>query len=113
MQHAIIYLSNIAPVDVIIVQGNHDYERMFYVGDLLYARFADNPNVTIDNGLNERKYYQYGTNMILHFHGDKVKSDKIPLLMATEQPVMWSETTFREAHLGHFHKEMLNEVYGN
>ena len=112
MQHAIIYLSNVAPVDVIIVQGNHDYERMFYVGDLLYARFSNNPNVTIDNSLNERKYYQYGTNMILHFHGDKVKSDKIPLLMATEQPVMWSETTFREAHLGHYHKEMLNEFMG-
>jgi hypothetical protein len=112
MEYAITYLSKYAPVDVIIVQGNHDYERMFYVGDLLEARFSNNPNITVDNSLNERKYYQYGTNMILHFHGDKVKGDKIPLLMATEQPIMWSQTTFREAHLGHFHKEMLNEFMG-
>jgi len=112
MEKAITYLSQFAPIDVIIVQGNHDYERMFYVGDLLEARFFNNPNITVDNSLEERKYYQYGTNMILHFHGDKVKGDKIPLLMATEQPIMWSETTFREAHLGHFHKEMLNEFMG-
>ena len=112
MEYAITYLSKYAPVDVIIVQGNHDYERMFYVGDLLDARFSNNPNITVDNSLEERKYYQYGTNMILHFHGDKVKGDKIPLLMATEQPIMWSQTTFREAHLGHVHKEMLNEFMG-
>lgn len=112
MEYAITYLSQYAPVDVIIVQGNHDYERMFYVGDLLEAKFSNNPNITVDNSLEERKYYQYGTNMILHFHGDKVKADKIPLLMATEQPIMWSQTTFREAHLGHYHKEMLNEFMG-
>lgn len=112
MDTAIMYLSQFAPVDVVVIQGNHDYERMFYIGDLLQARFEGNPNITVDNSLEERKYYQYGVNMILFFHGDKVKGDKIPLLMATEQPIMWSQTKFREAHLGHFHKEMLNEFMG-
>lgn len=112
MDTAITWLSKFVPVDVVIVQGNHDYERMFYVGELLDSRYHNNPNITVDNSLEERKYYQYGLNMFLNFHGDKVKKDKIPLLMATEQPIMWSECRFREALLGHFHKEMVDEIMG-
>ena len=32
--------------------------------------------------------------------------------MATEQPEMFARTSHREAHCGHFHKEMLNEYRG-
>ncbi len=38
MVRAIRFLSEAAPVDVVVVQGNHDYERMFYAGE--YFRHA-------------------------------------------------------------------------
>ncbi len=106
------YLSQFAPVDVIIVQGNHDFERMFYAGEVLNALYSNNKNVTVDNDYKARKYYQYGVNMIMWCHGDKVKADKMALLMATEQPEMWSSSKFREAHCGHVHKEQVNEYMG-
>ena len=109
---AIDYLSQFAPVDVIIIQGNHDFERMFYAGEVLAALYTNNKNVTVDNDYKARKYYKYGVNMIMWCHGDKIKGDKMALLMATEQPEMWSSTKFREAHCGHIHKEMLNEYMG-
>ena len=112
MDTAITWLSKKVPVDVVIVQGNHDFERMFYIGELLEARYHNNPNITVDNSLDERKYYKYGNNMFLNFHGHKVKANNIPLIMATEQPIMWSECTTREALLGHYHKEMVYEVNG-
>ena len=31
------YLARTCPVDVVIIQGNHDYERMFYAGEFLKA----------------------------------------------------------------------------
>ena len=54
----------------------------------------------------------YLNNMFLNFHGDKVKRNNIPLLMATEQPMMWSNTKFREALVGHIHKELVDEIMG-
>ena len=109
---AIDYLAQFAPVDVIVVQGNHDFERMFYAGEVLDAIYKNNKNVTIDNGLDSRKYYEYGINMIMFTHGDKEKTQELPLLIATEQPAMWSRAKVREVHCGHRHKEMLNEYMG-
>jgi len=109
---AIKYLSSFAPVDVVVVQGNHDFERMFYAGEFLHAYFRNNTTVTVDNSLNTRKYYQYGVNMIMYTHGDKEKPAEMPLIMATERPMMFAESKFREVHCGHLHKEMVNEYRG-
>ena len=109
---AIDYLKEIAPVDVIVISGNHDYERMFYVGDVLAGWYRNDENVVIDNLESSRKYVEYGVNMIMFTHGDKEKPNDIPLIMATEQPEMFARTLHREAHCGHFHKEMLNEYRG-
>ena len=109
---AINYLSQYAPVDVVVVQGNHDYERMFYAGEVLSAWYTNDENVTIDNTTEGRKYYEYGTNMIMFTHGDKEKAAEMPLIMATEQPLMFARTKFREVHCGHLHKEMVNEYRG-
>ena len=109
---AIDYLTQFAPVDVVVVQGNHDYERMFYAGEVLSAVYLNNKNVNVDNSLDSRKYYEYGVNMIMFTHGDKEKTQELPLLIATEQPEMWSRAKVREVHCGHKHKEMLNEYMG-
>lgn len=109
---AINYLSQYAPVDVVVVQGNHDYERMFYAGEVLSAWYTNDKNVTIDNTTEGRKYYEYGTNMIMFTHGDKEKAAEMPLIMATEEPLMFARTKFREVHCGHLHKEMVNEYRG-
>tara|TARA_R110000744_G_scaffold345108_2_gene450523 strand:+ start:2654 stop:3778 length:1125 start_codon:yes stop_codon:yes gene_type:complete len=106
------YLAEYAPVDIVIIQGNHDFERMFYAGEVLAAWFKNDQEVTVDNDLDSRKYYEYGVNMLMFTHGDKEKAAEMPLIMATEQPLMFSRTKFREVHCGHLHKEMVNEYRG-
>ena len=49
MVRAINYLADTAPVDVVVVQGNHDYERMFYAGEYLRAFFKNDERVDVDN----------------------------------------------------------------
>ena len=112
MVRAIDYLKQKAPVDVIIVSGNHDFERMFYAGDVLSGWFRNDDNVYVDNSYESRKYYQYGKNMLMFTHGDKEKPADMPLIMATEQPEMFARTSHREVHCGHLHKEMVNEYRG-
>ena len=97
--------SQIAPVDVLIIKGNHDEEKMFYMGDGIWCWFNNNPNVHIDNGAKGRKYYLYGKNLIGFTHGDNEKLDRLPSIMPTEVPELWAKSNYREWHLGHKHKK--------
>lgn len=97
--------SEIAPVDVMIIKGNHDEEKTFYLGETLSAWFHGNANVKIDNRAMSRKYYLYGKNLIGFTHGSDEKLDRLPSLMPTEVPEMWAKSKFREWHLGHKHKK--------
>jgi hypothetical protein len=95
--------SQVAPVDVLIIKGNHDEEKTFYMGDGLYCWFHNNPNVTIDNGAKGRKYYLYGKNLLGFTHGSEEKTDKLASLMPTEVPDLWAKSLYREFHLGDKH----------
>lgn len=96
-------LSNLAPVEVKVVPGNHDYERSFYLGDSLEGWFYNNDNVTIDNSANPRKYFKFGKCLIGYTHGNNEKVTDLPMIMAQENPQAWAETFYREFHLGHLH----------
>lgn len=100
---AIDILQQIAPVDVVVVPGNHDMERAFYLGDALECWYNNNPNVVIDNSAPVRKYYQYGKCLIGYTHGKDEKVAELPLIMASEVPEKWNATKYREWHLGDKH----------
>jgi len=96
-------LVEIAPVNIVIVPGNHDTEPSFYAGEVLSAIYHNNPNITVDNSPTIRKYYKYGKCLIGFTHGCDEKPQELPLIMATERPKEFSETLFREWHIGHYH----------
>lgn len=98
----------IAPVDVLLIPGNHDEERNFYLGDALECWYHTSPNVHIDNSAKKRKYYQYGSNLIGFTHGSSEKTARLPSLMPQEAAEMWAQTKHREWHTGDkHHKEDL------
>jgi len=103
MQKGIEYLSQFAPVDVVVIQGNHDWERMFMLGEMLEGFYHNNKNVNIDNGYSPRKYYEYGKCLIGFTHGNNEKIVDLPLIMAQECSDKWQKTKFREFHVGHLH----------
>lgn len=109
---AIELLRQIAPVDVIVVAGNHDNQSMFHLGDALECWFHGHDDVNVDNEPISRKYYQFGQNMICFSHGYLEKHSQLPQLAAVEQPAMWAATTYREWHLGHLHHESVKEYMG-
>tara|TARA_Y100000592_G_scaffold2155_1_gene3362 strand:- start:8513 stop:9751 length:1239 start_codon:yes stop_codon:yes gene_type:complete len=96
-------LQTIAPVDVVVVQGNHDFERSFYVGDAMECWYNNNPNVLVNNEANPRKHYKFGKCLISYTHGNNEKINDLPLLVASEVPKLWAETKYREVHIGHLH----------
>jgi hypothetical protein len=105
-------LREIAKVRVIVTGGNHDLVTSFHMGDSLECFFASDPQVTIENAPISRKYVEFGKCLIGFCHGHEEKHEDLGLLMASEQPAAWARTSFREWHLGHFHKLQTREMHG-
>ena len=99
-------LREIAPVDVVHSMSNHDYQSGFHLAHALKSWFRRDSEVSFDISVAHRKYYKYGKNLIGLEHGDGAKMDKLPLLMAQEQPSLWSETTHRYWYLHHLHHKV-------
>lgn len=102
-------LSLIAPVDVYVIPGNHDEERIFYLGDALDLWSENNPNVHVNNEAKKRKYYDFGKCLIGLTHGYFEKPDSLAALMPYEEPEKWAKSVHREFHLGdkHHKKDMI------
>lgn len=102
-------MSSVADVTVVVIPGNHDYEKSFYLGEALKAWYRNCKNVTVDNSPMIKKYYDYGNTLIGYTHGDKMKHNDLPLIMATDVPDKWAKTKYREFHVGHLHRKSMNE----
>ena len=109
---AVEYLKTVAPVDIVVVVGNHDSNSMFHLGDALECWYHADPSVTVDNSPVLRKYYRYGNTVIGLTHSDKEKLKDLPMLGATERRQDWAECIFHEWHCGHRHGEACMEEKG-
>ena len=98
-------LSQFGKVYVPIIYGNHSIDAEFYLGVCLETLYWNNENVTINNTSRSRKYIQYEGNLFGFGHGDLEKKniDKLPLIMATENPKLWASTSYRTFYLGDVH----------
>lgn len=101
-------LVNSKQVDVYAIGGNHDFDLSYMFMDALADRF---PDVTVHNTNKYRQTYQIDKVGIMLAHGDRFMK-KLPMLFATEEPVIWSTSEYREIHYGHWHKEITNDDYG-
>ena len=110
--HTIERCRSVAPVEVVMVPGNHDALSSFHVGDSLSCWYRNTPDVTIRNEPTSRKYVRWGSVFILYTHGDKGKKTDYPLLMATERSKDFGQTKFREIHTGHLHMTKVDERHG-
>ena len=93
----------VGDVDIVMVPGNHDEERSFYLVDALAMRYYNDENVNVMESPKARKYYTYGDNLIGLAHDGKPAN--LSSLMALEAPNMWAASKFRYFKLGHLHHE--------
>jgi hypothetical protein len=105
---AIDYLRQVAPVHVVIIPGNHDKERMFYLGDSVQSWYRNDPETSVDNSAHSRKYIEYGKTLLGFAHGHDEKPASLPMIMATERPEEWSRTSYHEWHIGHQEHRITN-----
>jgi hypothetical protein len=96
-------LAEVAPVEVMVIPGNHARIAEWNLGQVVDAWFRNDKRVTVHNSPSPRKYYDYGQTLLGFCHGDTEPHSKLPTIMPVEEPRRWSKTRYREWHLGHMH----------
>lgn len=98
-------LRMVAPVHVVVVNGNHDVQSAFHLGEVLQAWFHRTEGVIVDNSPTQRKYVTHHKCLLGLTHGSEERHSSLPLLMASERPADWASSNpgGREFHIGHFH----------
>lgn len=102
----------IAPVEVVTAVGNHDTHISWGISHSLECFFHGNKHVSFDNSPLFRKYWSYGSTMLMFTHGDSGKPLDYPLMMATERPDLFGKSEYREGHCGHYHQTKTVEQCG-
>lgn len=108
----------IAPVDVMVVPGNHDPDEMYKLGEVLNAWYRLDPQVNVTYGPSKRSFYNFGANTFMFTHGEEYQRqrDSLPLIMADECPPEWwiasaGKVGCREIHTGHNHRALEGGYY--
>lgn len=105
-------LEHHAVVHVWFLRGNHDEDAAEAIKVALAFYFEREPRVIIDLAPAVFRYLRFGKNLLGAHHGDKVKMDALPLLMAVDRPEDWGQTKFRYITTGHIHHDVVKEVQG-
>lgn len=105
-------LISVADVHFTFNPSNHDYTHGFFLADVIQTHFRHSDNITFDCSIAHRKGFKYGKNLIGTTHGDGAKHSDLPLLMATEFPLDWSETKHRYVYTHHVHHKTSKDYIG-
>jgi hypothetical protein len=104
-------LMNFADVEVVYNPSNHDYTHGFFLMQLIEAHFSKS-SIRFNVDLKHRKAFRYGNNLIGTTHGDGAKIENLPLLLATEFPILWSKTKHRYIYSHHVHHKTSKDFIG-
>lgn len=110
---AISKLSIICSVlEVVLVQGNHDRTKSFYLAHALEVYFKSCPNIVFQREHSTTKSVVLGSTFIGYHHGN-CKIDDLPLLFATGKDASsFGNSLYREVHTGDKHHYMAKEIKG-
>lgn len=91
-------------IEIMYVPGNHDQISSLTLTAALAERFRNDPRVQVDLGASPRKYRFHGGTILGFEHGQKIKPDRMPLIIAQECKKEWAASTWVEFHVGHRHQ---------
>lgn len=99
----------VGETEIIIIPGNHDRERSFYLAETLAGYFESSPYVHVRTNPAEIEYIDWGVNLISLDHGDSIK----PRQLANKILRHSSGHSVIEAQRGHIHTRTLHtEIEG-
>lgn len=99
-------------VHAIMATGNHDGESSEWLRICLAAIYEREPRVVVHTSPQKFHYYRFGKCLIGVTHGDTCKVEQLPIIMATDRPILWAATAHRHWYTGHIHHSTVKELPG-
>lgn len=99
-------------VIVRFVAGNHDPSAIWALAFTIAAYFSKEPRVEVDLSPSKFWFYRMGKVLIGATHGDVVKHEALPGIMANDKAVDWGQTKHRYWYTGHVHHTVVKEFPG-
>jgi len=84
-------------------KGNHDTHSTIFLNAYLKAWFKNDERVIVEQSPATFWFHKWGKNLIGVTHGDTVKMDTLPEIMAADAEKYWSDTKYRYWYIGHVH----------
>lgn len=112
--------SQVAPVEVVTLFGNHDKHTCYLLQVFLERFYRDNPNVTVKVNHTTRTYIQYGNVCVMFTHGDDMSLAKMErsahmifMSEAKAQGIKVGEVDKWIVVCGHLHHDYTKDLGGN
>lgn len=99
-------------VVVIVAQGNHDPVSSVFLREALASFYEEDARIEVDTAPRPFHFIRHGRCLLGVHHGDRVKLEELPLLMAADRPQDWGETVHRTWLTGHVHSRRVLEKGG-
>lgn len=94
------------------LRGNHDETAHVCVTLALYEHFENEPRVEIDASPSDYFIDQWGLNMIVAHHGDKMPPNRLVMFASDQWAQIWGETYYRFGWTGHVHHDSAKDIGG-
>lgn len=100
-------------MEIILVNGNHDKTKSYYLAHALSTYFSSDKGILFDRGDSPFKHTTMGCTFVGYGHGDG-KIDELPLIFATstDSSVEFGLARYREIRTGDKHFYMTKEIKG-
>lgn len=105
-------LDSYETVVVINARGNHDPDAELWLNEMLRMYYEADPRVVITDNYAKLNHYQYGTNLIVTHHGDKINSSRLYEQVTRQLSKEWGECSHRYCWTGHIHHKQAEERGG-
>lgn len=104
---------NAKNIEIILVQGNHDRTKCFYLAHALEVFFKGNKKIKFKREHSTTKFTILGNTFIGYHHGNS-KIEELPLVFATnkDSSVAFGNALYRHIHTGDKHHYMAKEIKG-
>jgi hypothetical protein len=99
-------------VRVFIRPGNHNPDAAGWMALVIAAYYERDKRVAVEMSPAEYVYARFGAVLVGITHGDRVKMDQLPAIMASDRAKDWGETRHRYWWTGHIHHTRHQEHRG-
>lgn len=90
-------------VEVRNLPGNHDPYASLALNAAIRMAFRDNPRVHVSRDPSPFYFFRWGKVLVASTHGDMIRANDMPAVVAAYAAKDWGETEHRYIYLGHVH----------